>query len=217
MLDVERNPEEVTAEQNKVPRAKIETRIEAGTSSWQPQNWTVRFPKLIALAPRWYPPGLTHSQRRRIQQMRAQKLKEDVAEKERDEHFNTIWHMFPTNQEWRVKEKADIPAPTTSNDDMDLLDDDESLLIKNGSLPPIGMDINMVFTLPAEFRGAEEEVAQMCLGLKKVVIKKPKESSQHMKPLYVRGHINERSISRMLIDGGAAINLMSYSIFKKLG
>jgi hypothetical protein len=42
---------------------------------------------------------------------------------------------------------------------MDLLDDDESPLIKNGSLPPIGMDINIVFMLLAEFRGAEEEVA----------------------------------------------------------
>jgi hypothetical protein len=31
-----------------------------------------------------------HNQRRRIQQIRAQKLKEDVVEKERDEHFNTI-------------------------------------------------------------------------------------------------------------------------------
>jgi hypothetical protein len=38
-----------------------------------------------------------------------------------------------------------------------------------------------------------------------------------MKPLYVRGHIDRRSISRMLVDGGTAVNLMSYSIFKKLG
>jgi hypothetical protein len=60
--------------------------------------------------------------------MRAQKLKEDVAKKERDEHFNTIWLMLLTKQEWRVrvKEKADIPTPTTSDDDMDMLDDDES-------------------------------------------------------------------------------------------
>jgi hypothetical protein len=61
--------------------------------------------------------------------------------------------------EWRVKEKANTPAPTTSDDDMDLLDDDEAPLIKDGSRPPTSMDVNMVFTLPAEFRGAEEEVA----------------------------------------------------------
>jgi hypothetical protein len=143
-------------------------------------------------------------------------LREDAVEKERDEHFNTSWPMFPTKQEWRVEEKADIPTPTTSEDDMNLLDDNESPLIKNGSPPPISMDINMVFTLSAKFSGAEDEVAQMCLGPKEAVFEKPEESSQHMKPLYIRGHIDGKSISRMLIDGGAAINLMPYSVFKKL-
>jgi hypothetical protein len=37
-----------------------------------------------------------------------------------------------------------------------------------------------------------------------------------MKPLYIRGHINRRPISSMLVDGGVAINLMPYSVFKKL-
>jgi hypothetical protein len=74
----------------------------------------------------------------------------------------------------------------------------------------------MVFTLSVEFRGAEE-IAQMCLGPKEVVFEKPEESSQHMKPLYVRGHIDGRPIFSMLVDGGTAVNLMSYSVFKKLG
>jgi hypothetical protein len=67
--------------------------------------------------------------------------------------------VIPTKQEWRMKEKANTPAPTTSDNDMDLLYDDEDPLIEDGSPPPNSMDINMVFTLPAEFRGAEEEVA----------------------------------------------------------
>jgi hypothetical protein len=120
-------------------------------------------------------------------------------------------------QEWRVEEKDSIPAPTASDDDMNLLDDNESLLIKDGSLPPIIMDINVVFTLSIEFKGAEEEVAQMCLSPKEVVFEKPEESSQHLKLLYVRGHIDGKPISRMLIDGDTTINLMSYSVFKKLG
>jgi hypothetical protein len=114
--------------------------------------------------------------------------------------------VIPTKQDWRVKEKANIPAPTTSDDDMNLLDDDEALLIKDGCPPPTSMDINMVFTLPVEFRGAEEEAAQMCLDPKETMFKKPEESSQHQKP-----------ISRMLIDSGTTVNLMLYSIFKKLG
>jgi hypothetical protein len=46
-------------------------------------------------------------------------------------------------------------TPTTSHDDMDLLKDDEALLIKDESPPPTDMDINMVFTLLAQFRGIE--------------------------------------------------------------
>jgi hypothetical protein len=34
--------------------------------------------------------------------------------------------------------------------------------------------------------------------------------------LYVRHHIDGRPTSRMLIDGGATVNLMSYSVLKKL-
>jgi hypothetical protein len=88
---------------------------------------------------------------------RAQKLREEAVEKERDKHFNTIQSVIPMKLEWRVK-KTSTPAIMASNDDMDLLDDDESTLIKDGSPPPTGMDINMVFTLSAEFKGAEEEV-----------------------------------------------------------
>jgi hypothetical protein len=116
-----------------------------------------------------------------------------------------------------VKEKASTPTLMTSDDDMDLLDDGKAPLIKDGSLPLTSMDINMVLTLPTEFKGAEEEVAQMCLEPKEVVCEKPEESSQHLKSLYIRGYIDGKPISKMLIDGGAAINLMSYSIFKKLG
>jgi hypothetical protein len=35
--------------------------------------------------------------------------------------------------------------------------------------------------------------------------------------LYIWGHINGRTISRMLIDDGVVVHLMSYSNFKKLG
>jgi hypothetical protein len=90
--------------------------------------------------------------------MRVQKMRGEAAEKERDEYFNIIWPVILMKQEWRVKEKVDTLAPMTSDDDMDLLDDDEAPLIKDGSPPPTGMEINMVFTLPAEFRSIEEEV-----------------------------------------------------------
>jgi hypothetical protein len=116
-----------------------------------------------------------------------------------------------------MKEKTSTPTLTASDDNIYLWDDNEAPLINDGSLPPTGMDINMMFTLPIEFKGVEGEIARMRLGPKEAVFEKLEELSQHMKPLYVRGHIDGRPISRMLIDGGAAINLMPYSIFKKLG
>jgi hypothetical protein len=115
----------------------------------------------------------------------AHKLREEATEKERHEHFNAIRPKILMKQEWRVKDKTSTPTPTTFDDGMDLLDDDEPSLIRNGSPPPTGMDINMVFTLPIEFRGVEEEIAQMCLGPKEVVFEKLRELSQHLKPLYV--------------------------------
>jgi hypothetical protein len=102
--------------------------------------------------------------------MRAQKMRKEVAEKERDEYLNTIQLVIPMKQEWRVKEKVNVPASIASDDDKDQLNDDEAPLIKDGSPPPTGMDINVVFTLLAEFRGIEEEVALMCLVPKEVIV-----------------------------------------------
>ena len=60
-------------------------------------------------------------------------------------------------------------------------------------------------------------MAQFDFGLKDAVFTKPEESVNHVKPLYVRGHLDGRPISRMLVDGGAVVNVMPYSLFRKLG
>jgi hypothetical protein len=49
------------------------------------------------------------------------------------------------------------------------------------------------------------------------VFKKLEKLSQHLRPLNIQGRNDRRLISRMLIDAGAAVNLMPYSVFKKLG
>jgi hypothetical protein len=67
--------------------------------------------------------------------MRVQKMKEEATEKERDEHFNTIRPVIPMKQQWRVKEKAIIPALMAFDNDIDLLHDNEYPLIKDRSLP----------------------------------------------------------------------------------
>ncbi len=76
----------------------------------------------------------------------------------------------------------------------------------------------MVCMLPMEFCAMDEaEVAQHSLGPKDAVFEKPNESNRHMKPLYIKGYIDGKPVSRMLVDGGVAVNLMPYSLFKKLG
>ena len=84
--------------------------------------------------------------------------------------------------------------------------------------PPTHMDINMVYYLPAEFRAADEEgeVAQIDFGPRDAIFEKPKEPVKHLKPLYIRGHINGKPVSRMMVDGGAVVNLMPYSVFRRL-
>ena len=83
---------------------------------------------------------------------------------------------------------------------------------------PVRMGINMVYYLPAEFRAPVEdgEISQIDFGPRDAIFEKPKEPVKHLKPLYVRGHINGKPVSRMMVDGGAVVNLMPYSVFKKL-
>jgi hypothetical protein len=40
--------------------------------------------------------------------------------------------------------------------------------------------------------------------------------NRHMKPLYLRGYINGKPLTKMFVDG-AAVNVMPYTTFKKLG
>ena len=39
----------------------------------------------------------------------------------------------------------------------------------------------------------------------------------HLKPLHVKGYINGKLVNNMLVDNGAMVNLMTYSLYKKLG
>lgn len=41
--------------------------------------------------------------------------------------------------------------------------------------------------------------------------------NHHIRPLYMKGYVNSKPMTKMLVDGGAVVNLMPYSIFRKLG
>jgi hypothetical protein len=58
---------------------------------------------------------------------------------------------------------------------------------------------------------------QLELGVVRVVFEKPEVLGGHMKPLYIKGHLDGTPVNRMLVYGGACVNIMSCSLFKKLG
>ena len=79
----------------------------------------------------------------------------------------------------------------------------------------------MVFVLPSEFRAPQPEksaIAQLDLGPQLIIFEKPKEKSyKHLKGLYLKGFINGKPVNRMLVDTGAAVNLMPYFVLRRLG
>jgi hypothetical protein len=66
--------------------------------------------------------------------------------------------------------------------------------------------VNMVFHLPTEFSLPENETAQLMLGAERAVFEKPNELGKHMKPLYIKGHLDSVLIDRMLVDGGGGMH-----------
>ena len=79
----------------------------------------------------------------------------------------------------------------------------------------------MVSVLPSEFRAPQSEelaVAQLDLGPQPIIFEKPKEKSyKHLKRLYLKGLIDGKPVNRTLVDTGAAVNLMPYSVLHRLG
>jgi hypothetical protein len=108
----------------------------------------------------------------------------------------------------------DVPTPMEEDD---LLGED--LVDYEASPERPCMDINVItFSADCTIVGDDEPVvAQFDFGPKEAAFTKPNELVNYLKPLFVRGHIDGIPIAKMLVDGGAAINLMPYSLYRKLG
>src|SRR6185312_550508 len=154
--------------------------------------------------PRWCPDGLSRSQKRRVQHLRnleeAEARYVDVLRKAHPDLAEQVRHprrveRRPLRREWHPKQPKADEKPST--------------------------DVNMVFVLPSEFRAHQPEelaVAQLDLGPQPIIFEKPKEKSyKHLKGLYLKGLIDGKPVNRMLVDTGAAVNLMPYSVLRRLG
>jgi hypothetical protein len=62
-----------------------------------------------------------------------------------------------------------------------------------------------------------EDFTELTLGAKRDMFVKPENPSAHMKPLFIWGHLDGTPVRHMLMDGVASINILSLSLFKKIG
>jgi hypothetical protein len=95
----------------------------------------------------------------------------------------------------------------------------EDLVDYGASLEHPCMDVNVnMFTTDCIIIGDDEPIiSQYNFGPKEVAFTKPKESANHLKSLFVCRHIDGIQIAKMLVDRGAVMNLIPYSLYRKLG
>jgi hypothetical protein len=153
--------------------------------------------------PRWCPDGLSHSQKHRVHRLRNLEEAEapylEMLRKARPDlavnvHCTQKKESRPWKKEW-------CPKPT-----------------KAVGIASVGT--NMVFVLPPEFYPPDRKellVAQLDFGLWPVIFEKPREKNyKHLKALYCKGYINGHPVHKMLVDTGAAVNIIPYSVLHQL-
>jgi hypothetical protein len=197
-------------------------------------------------APRWCPRGMTKTQKHRLQKMCQRELAKKKEEEEREYWFNRLRPMTLPKQMWQEKWLTKEEGCSNSDNSVEEVtrvtlargeDNPESgnYHLESGnhnpdsgnSNPgkendrqgeePVLMDVNMVFTIPVEFCAPMKDVTELALGAEHVVFEKPENLGAHMKPLFIRGHLDGTLIGHMLVDGGASINILLLSLFQKLG
>ena len=62
------------------------------------------------------------------------------------------------------------------------------------------------------------QIAQLALDPITTMFEKPSnDERRHLKALFVKDRVDGQPMSKILIDGGAAINIMPYTVYRKLG
>jgi hypothetical protein len=84
----------------------------------------------------------------------------------------------------------------------------------------------MVVFLPKEFMAPihsdvsdkEPSMAQLTLEPRHAIFEKAEdEKRQHLKTLFLKRFVSGKPVTRMFVDGGAAINFMMYTMLHKIG
>jgi len=63
-----------------------------------------------------------------------------------------------------------------------------------------------------------DQIAQLALDPMTAIFEKPADNErQHLKALFVKGRVYGQPMTKILVDGGVAINIMPYAVYRKLG
>ena len=69
-----------------------------------------------------------------------------------------------------------------------------------------------------EKQDLEEAIAQLNLEPVPATFEKPAdEKHKHLKDLFLKGFVDGKPVTKMLVDGRAAVNIMPYAMLRKLG
>jgi hypothetical protein len=140
----------------------------------------------------WCPPGLRRSQKRRVQRLRNQELKQAGIKRK---------------QVWRRKDKPDESGRSAS-----------ACMVcfrPNEFMAPANQIVQEE-VLPDMDEAEQFGLMTQLVLAKQATFDKPAKN-RHMRPLYLRGYVNGKPLTKMFVDGGAAVNVMPYTTFRKLG
>jgi hypothetical protein len=140
----------------------------------------------------WCPPGLRRSQKRRVQCLRNQELKQAGIKK---------------RQVWRPKDKPDESGRSAHTC--------MACFLSNEFMAPANQIVQEEVLLDMDEAEQFGLMEQLMLA-KQATFDKPAKN-QHMRPLYLRGYVNGKPLTKMFVDDGAAVNVMPYTTFRKLG
>jgi hypothetical protein len=140
----------------------------------------------------WCPPGLRRSQKRKVHHLRNEELK---------------LAGIKRKQVRRPKDKPDESghsAPTCM-----------VCFLPNEFMAPVNQIVQEEVSPDIDEAEQFGLMAQLVLA-KKATFDKPTKN-RHMRPLYLRGYVNGKPLTKMFVDGGAAVNVKPYTTFRKLG
>ena len=148
----------------------------------------------------WCPSGLfSRSQKRRLQRMRCRELR--GGNHRRDDQDDEP----KPKKEWRPKVQSKVVRPEATVNMVTLL-------------PQIAESADVGDLADSAEKESADTTPEILWSPESAVFEKPIGSDHlHLKALYLSGYINGSPMRRMLVDGGAAVNVMPVTTYRKLG